>query len=138
MARKIMAFYKGKHKKQDEKQVDLFEIPTFGYREEVAEFIEKWNGHIWLPKITGTDRQVHIIKEAMFRPFFKQNWRDMFGMMVKSTWLRTKMRPRLRMEWILVPDNFDKLMEGFYLEDEPDTSIGEHKAIRIGDDEFIV
>jgi len=117
----------------------LFEIPSFGYREEVAEFIEKWNSFIWLPKISGSDRQAHAIKNAMFRPFFKNNWRDSFAMMVKSSWIRTKMRPKLRIDWYLIPDNFDKIMEGFYIREEPpDTShIGTHTITRIGDDEFI-
>lgn len=134
-----MAFYKGTHKKQDEKQIDLFDIPTFGYREEVAEFIEKWNSYIWLPKIRGTDRMAHLIKDAMFRPFFKQHWREIFSIMSKSTWLRTKMRPRLSVEWVLINDNFDKIIEGKYLDETPDTShIANHTIVRIGDDEDIL
>lgn len=139
MARKIMAFYKGKHKKNDEQQVDLFAIPSFGYREEVAEFIAKWNSLIWLPKIDGTDRQAHMIKDAMFRPFFKNNWRASFAMIVKSTWLRTKMRPRLRIDWYLIPDNFDKIMEGLYLDEQSATpDLGQPKAHRDGDEETIL
>lgn len=133
-----MAFYNKKNQKQDKQQIDLFAIPTFGYREEVAEFIEKWNSLIWLPKIIGSDRQAHAIRDAMMRPFFKSNWRGTFAIMSRCAWLRTKMRPKFTIDWYLVNENFDKIVEGKYL-DTPDTSnIANHTIVRIGDDEDIL
>lgn len=130
-----MAYYNGKHPKKDENQTELFgEFKSF--REEVSLFIETWNGFIWLPKIIGSDRQCAEIRKAMDRPFFQRNWRDSFAMMAKSSFLR-KLRPAFRLDWYLTPDNFDKIIEGKYLDDKYKTPTEPSKTTRTGDDEWI-
>lgn len=96
---------------------ELFEN-SVNLRDDVKEFVEKWNSYIWLPKILGTDRQARMIRQAMLRPFFKNNWRESFAIMSKCRFLLYKMRPPLRIDWYLEPDNFDKIMEGLYLDDK--------------------
>lgn len=103
--------------KKEGGQFDLFDTtPT--YREEVELFIQTWNSHIWLPKILGTDRQVRMIRNALSRPFFAKNWRGCFSMLAKSKFVWSKMKPPLDIDWYLKPDNFDKVMEGKYLDEK--------------------
>jgi len=133
-----MAFYKGKNKKTDEAQTDFFEQEVFGLREEIQQFIDSWNSKIWLPKIQGTPRQATLIRRAFDRPFFRARWKDTFPLMAKSIWLRTKMRPRLSLDWYLESDNFDKIIEGFYIDQPNIDPIANHTIVRNGYDEDIL
>lgn len=115
-----MSFPFNRDKKRPQKeggQFDLFDTtPT--YKEEVEAFIETWNSHLWLPKVLGTDRQCRAIRNALSRPFFAKNWRGCFSMLAKSSFVWSKMKPPLDIDWYLRPDNFDKIMEGKYLDDK--------------------
>lgn len=95
--------------------MELF-APMFSVRDEVAQFFEEWNKHIFLPKLIKTDRQASVINDAMHRSFFREHWRASIKVIAKSTFLWTKMKPTLKIDWYLKPDNFDKIMEGFYLD----------------------
>lgn len=132
-----MSYYGKKNPKKNDQQTDLF-APFVSYREEVEEFINLWNTHIWLPKITGTDRQSAAIRGAMERPFFRKNWRQSFPYMAKSTFLFKKMRPAFRIDWFLEPDNFDKILEGFYFDEEHKLNELNRQTTRNGDDEEII
>lgn len=88
---------------------------TKSYNDEVKEFIDTWNKHIWLPKIKGSDRQAKLIKEALKRVFFKNNWRESFAILAKSSCLFRKYR--FQLEWFLIPDNFDKVVDEKYVDD---------------------
>lgn len=115
---------------------DLFRMDT-SMRDDVKSFIEKWNSYIWLPKIVGSDRQAKMIREAMRRPFFARNWMASFEIMARSRWLIFKMRPPLRLDWYLEQDNFDKIIEGAYIdEDKKIEKI--HKAGTNGEGEEII
>jgi hypothetical protein len=108
---------KSSGKGKDQGGGDLFEQAT-SIRGDVKTIIDKWNSYIWLPKVVGTDRQARLIREALQRPFFKNNWEESFSMMARSSkFLLVKMKPGVRLDWWLVPDNFDKIMEGQYLND---------------------
>lgn len=123
-------------------QPDLFDsTPT--YRGEVEEFINKWNSLIYLPRIEATARQAHDIRIAMMRPYFKNNWRKGFEMIAKSSFVWSKMRPAFRIDWYLIDDNFDKIMEGKYLDEQyreafffPNGRSGQ--TTKNGDDEEII
>jgi hypothetical protein len=140
-------FYK-KGGRNHSDQPDLFDS-TPSYRCEVEEFIEKWNSHIWLPKMQATPAQAKIVRNAMSRPYFKANWRKSFSVLAKSSFVWGKMRPRLNVGWYLEPENFDKLMEGKYIDDKhyeefffpngrgtPEDN--KPRTIRNGDDERIL
>lgn len=117
---------------------DLFDS-TPSYVADVKEFIDEWNSKIWLPKIIITDRQCKIIRQALTRPFFRNNWRESFKILAKSSWLVFKKKPRLNLDWYLNPDNFDKIIEGFYItEKEAEKPAGPHKTARNGDEEEIL
>lgn len=135
-----MAFYKGKNKKTDPAQTELFtSVEVFGIKEEVQAFINEWNSKIWLPKIILTPRQVAMVRAAMDRPFFRAHWKETFPLLARSVWLRTKMRPAFRVDWYLESDNFDKILEGKYItEPEPKNPIANHQITRVGDDEDIL
>ena len=132
-----MPFY-NKTNRKDVNQQDLFDS-TPSYSQDVKEFFETWNSYIWLPKLRCSDLQAHAIREAMMRPFFKNHWRESFSIMSKSSWIRTKMRPKFSLGWFLVNDNFDKIVDGNYLDETNSNSeIGTHKAIWNGLDEEII
>lgn len=105
-------------KGKDQGGGDLFtQSPSI--RDDVKAIIDKWNSFVWLPKAIGTDRQARLIREALQRPFFKNNWEASFAIMARSSkFLILKMRPGIRLDWWLIPDNFDKIMEGQYLNDD--------------------
>lgn len=134
-----MAFYKGKNKKTDKDQGELFAgDEIYGIKEEVQQFIDLWNSKIWLPKIIETPRQVALIRRAFDRPFFRLHWQETIPLLARSTWLRTKMRPAFCLDFYLETDNFDKILEGKYLtEAAPTEDMGNHTAARDGDDEYI-
>lgn len=104
-------------KGKDQGGADLFDT-AISMRDEVKAFVEKWNSHVWLPKIIGTDRQARMIRDAMRRPFFARNWMASFDVMARSKFLVFKMKPSIRIDWYLEPDNFDKIMEGVYLDED--------------------
>lgn len=133
-----MAFYTGKNKKTDPAQTDLFEQQVFGLREEIQQFIDHWNGKIWLPKIQTTPRQARMIRNAFDRPFFRAHWKETFSILARSVWLRTKMRPAFSLDWYLQSDNFDKILEGKYITEPETNPMSNHKIIRDGDDEDIL
>jgi hypothetical protein len=112
-------------------------IPGKHLQLEVQEFIETWNNRIWLPKIRGTDRQYRLITQFMKRPFARDNWRESISIMAKSTWLREKMRPRLSIDWYLEPDNFDKIIEGKYVDEETPQPQAQKPVASEGVEEFI-
>ena len=136
----MAGYYAGKRQKTDAAQTEFFtSAEVFGIREEVQVFMDTWNEKIWLPKFKCTPRQASLIKDAMMRPYFRAHWKETFALMARSTWLRTKMRPPLSIEWYLVSDNFDKIIEGKYLDQPEQTNpIADHKVIRVGDDEDIL
>lgn len=108
-------------KGKDQGGGDLFDSSA-SIRGDVKAIIDKWNSFVWLPKVVGTDRQARLIREALLRPFFKNNWEASFAIMARSSkFLILKMRPGIRLDWWLIPDNFDKIMEGLYLNDEKTT-----------------
>lgn len=98
-------------------QPDLFDS-TPSYRGDVEEFIQTWNKHIWLPRMQSTPLQAREVRQAMARPYFKEHWRESFAILAKSSFVWQKMRPRFKLAWFLIPDNFDKLMEGKYLDEK--------------------
>jgi hypothetical protein len=125
-----------RHRKKHDSGPDLFDS-TPSYKAEVEEFITEWNSRVWLPKLTRTDRQCKEIRLAMQRPFFKTHWREAFKILARSRWLVLNMKPRFRLDWFLEPDNFDKVIEEFYV-DQPTQNNSVHRAKRTGDDEEIL
>lgn len=123
-------------RKQADSGPDLFDSkPT--YRDDVQDFIAEWNSKIWLPKIIVTDRQCKIIRNALRRPFFNTNWRESFKIMARCKWLVFQKRPKLCLDWYLEDDNFDKIIEGKYL-DQKDEPTPTHQVTRNGNDEEIL
>lgn len=101
------------------KQSNLFESPKT-MREEVDEFIHFWKTQFWLPKLMGTDRQAKVIRKAMERPMFRDNYREALGEYAKSKFLRgvdTK-NFKFTFDWFMEDDNFDKVLEGKYRDHE--------------------
>lgn len=117
----MSGYYNRKRPKQDDRQEELFQ-PTLSLRDDVEQFLEMWNGKVWLPKLKVTPRQVSLIREAMLRPYFRSNWREVFQIMAKCPFLWSKMRPKITVDWLLISDNFDKVMEGKYLDQKTEKS----------------
>jgi hypothetical protein len=135
-----MTFPFKRRKTGDDTQQELFDT-TRSYKEDIEDFITKWNSFVWLPKIVGSDRQAKQIRHALARPFFARNWRACFGMLAKSSFVWSKMKPRLDIDWYLIPDNFDKIMEGKYLDDkyrQESQPTSPQQTQRQGDDEEII
>src|SRR6516225_305601 len=101
----------------DRKMTDGMFDTTPSYNGELLDFTTKWNEHIWLPKIKGTDRQLKLIKAAMQRQYFKEHWRESFGIIAKSPFLLKYIGKWFNLEWYLEPDNFDKILEEKYVDD---------------------
>lgn len=97
---------------------------TVSIRDEVKEFFDTWNGKIYLNKLKTTDRQCKIIRVALARPAFAQNWRDAIIEIAKSKFLRgakvtgDNVPFKLTIDWLVEPDNFDKIIEGKYRDQE--------------------
>ena len=124
-------------KKIAEQTPDLFNIPLTFYGDERKAFIELWNSKMWLPKLTPTDRQCKVIRLALDRPFFKTHGREAIGILAKCSFLVFKKRPKLDLDWFCDHDNFDKIMEGKYI-DEKHQQEPDQKSIRTGDDEELL
>lgn len=114
----------------------MFHDFTFSTRDDVQEVIREWNARLWLPKIIGTDRQCHVIKMALSRPFFQKHWRDALAMLVKCSFLILRKRGPCDIDFFCEPDNFDKIIEGKYLDHDKQST--PTKTIRNGDDEEIL
>lgn len=120
-------------KRKDQGGRDLFTGRSV--REDVQAIIDKWNSYMWLPKCVGTDRQARLIREALQRPFFKNNWEASFAVMAKSCkFLILKMKPQIRLDWWLIPDNFDKIMEGLYIDDDKKNKIESNHKTTVNDE----
>lgn len=126
-------------KKRDSETPDLFQEPLTSYREDLKAIFDEWNSRIWLPKLIQTDRQCSLIKNALLRPFFRLRWREAINILAKCPFLIYKMKPRFSLDWFCDYDNFDKIIEGKYIEDKtgPTPIPTIHKAVRNGDDEYI-
>lgn len=114
-------YYNHKRQRDNDQQSELF-APLLSLRDQTQEFLSEWNGKIWLPKLKVTPRQVALIRDAMSRPFFRDHWREAFPIMAKSPFLWSKMRPKITVDWFLISDNFDKVLEGKYLDETPNDS----------------
>lgn len=124
-------------KTRDAGTPDLFQEPLTSYRENIQEFFEIWNSRMWLPKLAQSDRQCALVKNAMLRPFFQKHWRKSIEMLSKSSFVISKMRPKFTLDWYCVSDNFDKILEGKYLDEKHQTQ-PEQKSMRNGDDEELL
>jgi len=95
-------------------------------RHEVQDFINHWNERVWLPKIRATDRQCKEIRIALSRPVFADMYKQGVAEVAKSKFLRGAVpgynghKFKMTIDWFLHPDNFDKIMEGKYRDEEPE------------------
>jgi hypothetical protein len=74
----------------------------------------------------------------MERPFFRKHWRESFPNMAKSSFLFKKMRPIFRLDFYLEPDNFDKILEGYYFDEQFKLNELNQQTTRNGDEEEII
>lgn len=97
---------------------DLFsEIPA-SFRKGVPEFLEFWNSKLYMPKIRGTPRQARLIGLRCRSPYFQKNYQEAIELVGRSKFLRGSKGFVISLDWFLIPDNFDKLLEGKY-SDQP-------------------
>lgn len=93
---------------------DLFSELPKSLRADVQEFLEFWNSKLYIPKIRGTPRQVRLIGERCRSPYFLKNYQEAVELVGKSKFLRGSKGFQISLDWFLIPDNFDKLLEGKY------------------------
>lgn len=102
------------------KQSDLFGKPGKSMRVDVMTFIGYWHSKFWLPKMRCTDRQCSEIHKALQRPMFAENYKECLDEILKSKFLKGGAGRgfKFSLDWFLVPDNFDKMLEGKYRDKE--------------------
>lgn len=105
--------------RKNSNQPDLFESQSLNtLRPDVEKFLEYWQSKKWLPKLYGTDRQASLIRDAMRRTFFRVHWQDALDILLQCSFLLFKKKPPFSLDWFVQDDNFDKVMEGKFLNDK--------------------
>lgn len=67
-----------------------------------------------MPKIRGTLRQVREIGLRCRSPYFQKNYQEAIELVGRSKFLRGLKGFKISIDWFLIPDNFDKILEGKY------------------------